>query len=382
VLTLVNPTQFSLSSQLMPSQFRFGTRQFMPKPFDQGKRRNQPQQTKLTNNTIPPFQGTQTQNLKPSSKSLTSLVNGPVFGHLTRSRASVSEGELAQVLSQVSIIQEYGPFDMKQSFERLPKSLQKLVSDWAGQIDSEEIQTLDAQKRFGLVEECSDYLFEVQIQEAIEAGIVTQEKVNGLIPNFQGNLLGRRSFKNALIEVSNQYPDEQIRQFQQLIDAPDAKTAKMLLGLVTMKFVLASIAKGEPVDILAETQSRVSGELAEFAEKLPIAGFWKAVLQVQQNLFQRIPHLPLKWMRVFPEWLVQRSLGRQTPIDHDGFETFLLAKHLNRNALEFTTFPQFRYEERKQMLKPFEILMEAAILKSAQQDAMPHQRETILNAYF
>lgn len=354
----------------------------MPKPIDQEMRRNQPQQNKLTINTIPPFQGSQTQSLKPSSKLLTSSVKGPAFGHQARERVSVSEGELAQVLSKVSIIQEYGPFDMKQSFERLPKSLQKLVSEWARQIDSEEIQALDVQKRFGLVEECSDYLFEVQIQEAIEAGILTQEKVNGLIPNFQGNLLGRRSFKNALIEVSNQYPDEQIRQFQQLIDAPDAKTAKMLLGLVTMKFVLASIAKGEPVNILAETQSRVSGELAEFAEKLPIAGFWKAVLQVQQNVFQRIPHLPLKWMRVFPEWLVQRSLGQQTPIDHDGFETFLLAKHLNRNALDFTTFPRFRYEERKQMLKPFEILMEAAILKSARQDAMPHQRETILSAYF
>jgi hypothetical protein len=358
----------------MPSQPGFGTRQFVPKPFAQENRRNQPQQTKLTKNTIPTFQGIQTH---PPKKPL----NNPVFGHLRPQVRSVAEGPLADALAQVSIIQDYGPFDMKQSYERLPESLQHLVSTWAGQIDSNEIQTLDAQKRFGLVEECSDYLFEVQIQEAIEAGILTQEKVNGLISSFQGNLLGRRSFKNALLEVSNQYPDEQIRQFQQLIDAPDAKTAKMLLGLVTMKFVMASIANGEPVDILAETQGRVSGELAEFSEKLPIASFWKTVLQVQQNVFQRIPHLPLKWVRVFPEWLVQQALGEQTPIRHDGFETFLLAKHLNRNALEFTTFPQFRYEERKQILKPFEILMEAAILKAAQQADMAGQREAILNAY-
>lgn len=251
--------------------------------------------------------------------------------------------------------------DLVVSYLKLSDRLQKEVEGWSKQVTAEDVQSFEKKHQIGLLEECADMLYEFQILQSIRRGIVHKDDLEVMADLVKGYLDNQKTFNATLEALRKLVKPKQIKAFQKMMGFENPELARNMLALTFCKFAMCKI-RGNMVDAYAETRPRLMKETLELIERMPGRYIANRALRLHASLFTALPQLPASWFRWLPQRIVQSRMGSSAPAYED-YMGFLYQKHLSRNELDYNNCPGLNYEERKKILKPFELLLEFSFLK-------------------
>jgi hypothetical protein len=312
--------------------------------------------------------------------------------------------EASSQLGSMETLRGYAPFLLSLQFQKLPPRQQKTFLNTLAPLTLKHVAQFDEKKLFGLLEESSDILFELNTYLAIQQGVLHPQAIQQLMSELNRLSQAHKPFPVLFASVASSLTPEQILKFQRLIGLPIPKNAhanqnkrsltndsfttlslekssnfikaKELLTLIHIKFILFTHHKLLK-DIEADTLPRIGKETEEFIERLPSS--WLSCGPLVAGALR----LQSKWIETFPnslrwipsgvlQWLPQQSvkLFLRTPNkpQQQDLVDFQITKHLLRNELDYSTLHQgLTYQDRKKILKPFELLLEATALQKISQ---------------
>jgi hypothetical protein len=275
-------------------------------------------------------------------------------------------GPYNQALGLFAVLASYAPIDLDTSFRKLTPRQQAQTQVWVETVSPTDLKSLAKDQKIGVLEECADQFFETHIYSTIQSGIVRQEQVDERREWVREMQAQKVPFAQMAYRLGELISEPEIRSYQQLIGSKDKTLAHKLLTLVNLKFILAGI-NGQPPNILEETRSRMFDETEEFLERVtgsPMLS--KMLVRLQTHLVNWFPQLPVEKLQWLPQRMVRSVLGDKLAPNHQTMLEYLYQKHYNRNELDYSTYPRYSYTERKKILKPIEVMMEAAILKAVE----------------
>lgn len=213
-----------------------------------------------------------------------------------------------------------------------------------------------------LMEESADMVYEYYVLKAIQDGTITQGHVDEVIRAIvQPAKSDGKPFFEVIDAIEDKLSERQVTGFATIAELPDSKRAKTFLALVLFKFAFFQM-KGEYKDIAAQTLKNFNSEVDEVevelaARKKPAA----LMLQFARHLNPSAGLAPDRFRKPAMA-MVNRCFDK--PLTHDHLMEYVFLKQLNRQELDYYN-PGKPYRWRKYILKPFEALLEASILKSA-----------------
>lgn len=260
------------------------------------------------------------------------------------------------------------PLDMDASYHHLSTRQQGEVDRWMGSISLEDIQRYQSQNRYGLLEECSDILYEYYILKAIQKNLLNQDNLTLQSQWVKQAIQSGMPFEEAFHKLQESISPDKVKAYQSLTHLDDPQAAADLMTLTSFKFMLGMI-RGKTKNIRRETQLHIIKEGAELAERIPGLHPYKALMRLQTTVVSAFPNINLPGFPAIPQRLVRESLAPHGP-QHQDYLRFLHTKHRNRNELDYNS-PGLGYIDRKKLLKPFEVLMETVFLKELEARPQP-----------
>lgn len=298
----------------------------------------------------------------------------PPADTFSRSSASAAlrfSGPLSHVsdtLTHLKMLPLCDPLDMDASYHHLSTRQQGEVDRWMGSISLEDIQRYQSQNRYGLLEECSDILYEYYILKAIQKNLLNQDNLTLQSQWVKQAIQSGMPFEEAFHKLQESISPDKVKAYQSLTHLDDPQAAADLMTLTSFKFMLGMI-RGKTKNIRRETQLHIIKEGAELAERIPGLHPYKALMRLQTTVVSAFPNINLPGFPAIPQRLVRESLAPHGP-QHQDYLRFLHTKHRNRNELDYNS-PGLGYIDRKKLLKPFEVLMETVFLKELEARPQP-----------
>ncbi len=258
---------------------------------------------------------------------------------------------------------KYRPVNVIRSFTELTPRIQHLVVAFLLGMQPGELKALEKAKKLGPPEEGADMLLEYFTLEAIRDKIFTDKNIDHRTRLLDRGHAAQQDFQQVLGTVANALPSKVVDRFQALTQISDRKRAMYLLALVQFKFANfrqdAMLKQEKKVPILKDTRLRMLREAWELVEDQPV--MHKIPIMLRALAYTYLKVLPTRWLRDPVVRFERHAL--QAQVQFEELMDLVYQKQAWRQELHYT-YPKRSQSERKQLIKPFEALMEGYFLKN------------------
>jgi len=289
---------------------------------------------------------------------------------------SSTEGFFAKLdkfSSAITGLHDFGPdkkdpyhnYDFRAQYEKLTERAKKHVRGFTEGLTPKDLEAMKDQKVLGVMEEASDMLFEADTLKALRKNVFTDKTVaqwtQKLLPAANTEARNRKPFEQLLREMDKDIPKDKAEQVEKQMDW-DPKKAHEMLKLMAAKFVLMR-SKDSNYDLWKDNKKLLMGEEEELRHEFPRLSLRQAQIKALALAYTHIPFLPLSFLQSQLEGIVSSRL--HTPIKNSDMMDNVFAKQGRRQEFDYQN-PEYKDKTaRKKVLKGFEVLNEAAILKNA-----------------
>ncbi len=258
------------------------------------------------------------------------------------------------------------------------RPLPKTLHEQAFRHFLEHANAYDECKSLGVLEEASDMMYELYAMQALRQGIFTPDDIARWVPAVQaqtdpvsGRAIpnpARKPFFTVLGEITRTLSPAQVDAFQKITGMSE-KRSRTMLGLILMKFALFKSRHPE-LNPLQDACKGIESEARELAEHLPpdltrnqtpLGLAFEYIGRPEQSQTE-LAHKPTDKMR---DKLLDFINGHlKGAVSCDDMTQYIFIKHLGRQELDYDN-PGLAYDVRKNMIKPYEMLLETYILRKA-----------------
>lgn len=305
------------------------------------------------------IQRTSFQGCHPPVFSATkSIAARPVFAGKPPERLKAFQ----DVLTRSHILQDY-EVDLFWAYPHLSERAQNFVDKiTAYRITPAEVETFQQQRKLGFIEEAADLIFEYYTLRAGRQGILSRKNIQGWATLIERGQADGIPFFQLYTKVRDGLDNTQIEKFQRLTRL-SAQETRNLLGLMAMKFGLLHCRGIDYKSVKYEGRINMRSEMRELIAPGQM-NVGKIKLWLLSHLYSLIPGLSAKPLAKAARRYVTERVG--VPVQHNDLMKNVFLKQLTRQELDFEHADWRRPEDRKirkRIWKPFEELVEAAILK-------------------
>jgi hypothetical protein len=244
--------------------------------------------------------------------------------------------------------------DLKQLFDRLPESVRPRIQGYFKNLSQEDIYRYSDSGKLGVVEESADLLFELLKLKALRQGLITEERLSRLATTMAQSVRAGKPFGDMLAAIRQAFTPTAWDDFQKLAGV-SPRHADLLPVLLTN--ALWCSKNSQYVDIAANVQA----ETREYLKEIPGNPFAKAFLTGYVALLKAFPHLSIGPLESVLLSLTRRALALPRLQRGDLLE-YVLQKQMARQEVNYL-HPEYDRQQAKELLKPFEVVLESAILK-------------------
>ena len=260
--------------------------------------------------------------------------------------------------------------DTISAYKALSARAQKVVDGLTKTVSPQEMKDYFDGGKLGVLEEYADMVSEYDALIALQHGVISQDSLQRLASGIiQPALDQHQTFEKTLEQVAKALNSRQYKDFQSLCGIHDEAVAKELLSVICFKFAIF-MAKGDERNATTLTQSRLIGEAEEWGTHLTDNLALGMTLVNHARTFCSDAQRPsISDFGLMPEKLLHQRLGLDAPLPQAEILQFAIAKLMGRQELDYQQHADANpknhlgYNDRKDVLKRFESLLEASVLK-------------------
>lgn len=231
------------------------------------------------------------------------------------------------------------------------------------QLTQRDIERYYAEHRMDLFEECSDVLFEYQIYRAALKGVIREEQIRGWLPELEAIKAKKLPFVVVRSYIRNHLSEGQFRRFHEMIGSVERSLSDEFLVISCLKHAQFAL-RGNSNNLIQDVQDKLDGETEEFVDALDHKPWFRRLMNVYLRLtpfLQPLSGRNLMW----PPIQATRWVTGMSSLKEDDLIRFMIIKQSGRQELEHHSL--FSYNERKMILKPFEALIEAHMIRQLEE---------------
>ncbi len=252
--------------------------------------------------------------------------------------------------------------NIKKRYQHLPQSSKPIVDQILKnkQMTPKEIARYYETGRLGLIEESADTLFEYYMYRTAMAGIINEDQIFSWVDNLNDLKAEGQSFIALQAFINEALTPQQYERFQELNGFSDAKISNALFAVSCLKPALFAM-NGKPDPLIANTKHHFFGESEELIDELKHHPILQTLMRASFKMMIPLESIAGQGFSKILRKIISRELGLNTLIAQEDLARYILFKHTSRQDLDYSS--SLKYDERKQVLKPFEVLVEAHLLK-------------------
>ncbi len=276
--------------------------------------------------------------------------------------SSYSSVKAFQDVFDRNTLNQYGSEDIQKRYQQLPPSSKATVDKVLNkkQLTHDDVAQYYENGQLGLLEEYADLLSEYQIYRMAKKGILNETQIYSWENNLKRMKAENQPFSEIKQWISESIRPEQYKGYQALSGLTNPRLCNELLVINYLKFALWQLKENERLVLTHHAREHFISEANELLDVLkprPLSRglmrtYLHAMLKLEPFFGDRLLFLPLRW--------VQKRLNLPT-LKQDDLVQYLIFKQNGRYELHYSS--SLGYEQRKMVLKPFEALFEANLLK-------------------
>ncbi|HEY9745349.1 MAG TPA: hypothetical protein V6C99_03940 [Oculatellaceae cyanobacterium] len=271
--------------------------------------------------------------------------------------------------------------DMKDGYSRLFYEMRKRVDQTVKVVSPQDIVRYKERGLFGTVEESADAMFELWALRAVQKGWITPEKTQHWADVLTEYRQKKLPYESYFERIQSELSESDVENFQEMTGLPSTQ-AKQMLALISGKFGQFQVDYPN-FDMKEHLAPLLQDEINELFENKQGFSLSKTVLSAVGWAYSRISLLPV---RVFDKLMLGYvNYETQMPLEFHDITPLTWYKTVNRQHMQYMHYydpnkpPSFQdaYNLRKAQYKPFELLLEAGILKGAERKAQRSKMNVI-----
>ncbi len=271
------------------------------------------------------------------------------------------------VIQDMPDLKKYKELSLLRSYDKLPEAQQERFEAICNDMPPQEVEAM--KKKLGILEESSDMMFELFSWQALNKKLITKPAAQKLsdehMPANTQAARDQKPFEQYISQIArlNQALTNKtkLNAFTKTMPLTPEK-AKQLYMLMLAKYTL--FLKRDPgLNIKKASKPLLKGEADELEELFPRFSLRRLEIKGLAIAYTYIPQLPAKLFCSLMQGLVSSIL--QTPVKSTDLLGLVSEKQALRQEFDYAN-PQYKSnEERKTVLKGWEVLNEASCLKKA-----------------
>ncbi len=276
------------------------------------------------------------------------------------------------VFSRKSLTKYGPPIAIEEKYDQLPPLMKRLVDNILenNRVTQADVARYYAQGRMDLFEECGDIVFEYEMYEALARKVIGGRQIRSWIPELLALKEQGRPFEDIRDFVRGHISQVQYDKFHKLTGLKDPGLSEALFVISCLKPAQFSM-RGQDDVLIQDARERLKNEAAEMVDALSHRPLLQKFMRFYLRLVPVLQPVLGKYVMSVPVRVV-RWVTRLPALEKEDLIRFIIIKQTGRQELDYIS--RLQYNERKQVLKPFEALAEADIIRQLEGQSYKSRR--------